>query len=273
MTILQAVNNIIKAFAQITSEENKHKKFNNIVDFMISLYYYGKDTQTQELLPIEEEIFKNANNLLKAPDVDKYHDCINVILAMYEQLPYTDILGEFYQIEISKGDNMQFFTPDAVCNLMAQISIPEIRENMRINDDCCGCGRTLLAGAKYIALQQEKTLIRPQDVYFIGRDIDNRCIRVTLLNLCLHKLKGLLTCGDTLLNTAKYHIRINYTFPRVNGNGQIVWYMGKISQWQAQTPPVLQGQSQNNTKQESMNQKQEPITIDLTKINEQLTLF
>ena len=230
MTIIQAVKEISKAFAQITSEENKHKKFNNIVDFMLCLYYAGKDREKQKIIPKEEEIFVNSNNVIVAPDIEKYYACIKVILTLYEQMPYTDILGEFFQMEISGNDHEQFFTPDAVCNLMAQISMPEIKENMRINDDCCGCGRTLLAGAKYIASQQETTQIRPQDCLFIGRDIDDRCIRVTLLNLCLHKLKGFLTCGDTLLNTVKYQIYIDYTFPREKGNGQPIWFCGKMSQ-------------------------------------------
>lgn len=287
MKILQAVNNISKAFAQITSEENKHKKFNNIVDFMLCLYYAGKDREKQEITPKEEEIFANSRNVVEATDIDKYYACIQVIISMYEQLPYADILGEFFQMEISGQEHEQFFTPDEVCNLMAQMSIPEIKKGLRVNDDCCGSGSTLLAGAKYIASQQEKTQIRPQDCLFIGKDIDDRCVRVTLLNLCLHKLKGFLTCGDTLLGTTKYQIFIDYTFPREKGNGQAVWFLGKMSQWVAQ--PLLNGQSHNvpllkgkavteHKQQEPIKEptketQQEPATMDLTKINEQLTLF
>lgn len=275
MTIFQVVNNISKSFYKITSEENKHKKFNYIIDLMLSLYYKGKDREKQEILPIEERIFTNAQTLLEASDLDKYQACIEVILSSYEQMPYTDILGEFYQMEISNGDNAQFFTPDALCNLMAQISTPEIKKDMRINDDSCGCGRTLLASARYIASQQEKTGIKPQDCFFIGKDLDDRCIRITLLNFCLHKLKGFVTCGDTLLNTAKYKIFIDYTFPRKNGNGKPIWTLGKMSQWEALPQGITTNKAFTETKQKPTQQpiRETEPTIDLTNINKQTTLF
>ena len=236
MTIQEATNKMIKAFDNITSEENKHKRFDNFLGFMLCMYYGGKDRQTQTIFPKEEEIFACCNNVLNAEDSDKYKAVVDILLEACEQLPYADILGEFYQAKISNGDHEQYFSPDEACNVMAKISIDaetiiKHKENYIINDDCCGAGRTLLAGVQRVVELQEQTKVTAQDVMCVGKDLDDRCVRMTLLNMCLFGLKGYVTCGDTLMNTAKYRIFVDYTYPKEKGKGVPLWFMGKMSQW------------------------------------------
>lgn len=292
MTILQAIKKMIQAFDSITSEENKHKRFDNILGFMLSMYYGGKDRQTQQILPKEEEIFACCYNVLNAKDVDKYKAFVDAITEACEQLPYTDILGEFYQMVISSNDHEQYFTPDAVCKLMAQLSISaekiiNHKGNFIINDDCCGGGRLLLAGAQRVVELQEQTKVTAKDVMLVGKDLDDRCVRITLLNMCLFGLKGYVTCGNTLTNKVKYRIFVDYTYPREKGKGVPLWFMGKISQWwqipaenevlkfveepseyKQETKAVAQETPQTEPEQE----KKASVTIDLTQTN-QLTLF
>lgn len=289
--ILQEVNKMIRAFDSITSEENKHKRFDNLLGFMLCMYYGGKDRQTQTIFPKEEEIFACCNNVLNSEDADKYKDVADILSEACEQLPYTDILGEFYQAKISNGDHAQYFTPDAVCNIMAKMSIDaetiiKHNGNFIINDDCCGAGRTLLAGVRRVVELQEQTKVTAQDIMCVGKDLDDRCVRMTLLNMCLFGLKGYVTCGDTLMNTAKYRIFVDYTYPKEKGKGVPLWFMGKMSQWwqipsesevvkidktttepqqTIKAVPVEQPQTEPE-------KAQAPITIDLTQ-EKQLTLF
>lgn len=61
----------------------------------------------------------------------------------------TDILGHIFTEEITRGENGQFFTPETVCQFMAQIMVPEPTEEVfTYNDPCCGSGRMLLAMQK-----------------------------------------------------------------------------------------------------------------------------
>lgn len=289
--ILQEVNKMIRAFDSITSEENKHKRFDNLLGFMLCMYYGGKDRQTQTIFPKEGEIFACCNNVLNSEDADKYKDVADILSEACEQLPYTDILGEFYQAKISNGDHAQYFTPDAVCNIMAKMSIDaetiiKHNGNFIINDDCCGAGRTLLAGVRRVVELQEQTKVTAQDIMCVGKDLDDRCVRMTLLNMCLFGLKGYVTCGDTLMNTAKYRIFVDYTYPKEKGKGVPLWFMGKMSQWwqipsesevvkidktttepqqTIKAVPVEQPQTEPE-------KAQAPITIDLTQ-EKQLTLF
>ncbi len=100
---------------------------------------------------------------------------------------YGDILGDIFQGAITYGEHGQFFTPDSVSQMMAEITIPPDTRGKRILDPACGSGRTLLAAAR-ISRQNE----------FYGQDIDLRCVRMTAINLGLRNLYGYVVWGDSL---------------------------------------------------------------------------
>ncbi len=90
-----------------------------------------------------------------------------------------DYLGEFFTKHITKGRNGQFFTPIHVCDLMAAITIEQGMTSKTIQDPACGSGRMLLSAAKI-----------ERNNYFFGADIDNRCCKMTAINMCLNGLEG-----------------------------------------------------------------------------------
>lgn len=104
-----------------------------------------------------------------------------------------DILGDLFQGAISHGQGGQYFTPEPVCEAMARMTLEGTAENSdrprTVCDPCCGSGRMLLAVAK----------LRPH-WWFVGQDIDLRCVRMTALNLALRNLYGRVIWGDTLKN-------------------------------------------------------------------------
>jgi type I restriction-modification system DNA methylase subunit len=62
---------------------------------------------------------------------------------------------------------------------MAAITIEPGLINKTIQDPACGSGRMLLSAAKI-----------ERNNYFFGADIDNRCCKMTVINMCLNDLQG-----------------------------------------------------------------------------------
>jgi type I restriction-modification system DNA methylase subunit len=102
-----------------------------------------------------------------------------------------DVLGEIFQAQITYGENGQFFTPEHVTECMAQIVIGEEKKET-LMDPCCGSGRFILSAAK----------INPEG-YFIGQDIDERCCKMTVINMFLRGINGEVRFGDSLVNKCK----------------------------------------------------------------------
>lgn len=99
-----------------------------------------------------------------------------------------DCFGDFFMEHLSHGRNGQFFTPQPVCDLMAQIAQPA-KFGERVADCCCGSGRLLFAAAKL-----------NRNALFFGSDIDRTCCLMCLINLCLNGLLGEVAWMNTLSN-------------------------------------------------------------------------
>lgn len=95
-----------------------------------------------------------------------------------------DVLGEFFEQNISNGRNGQYFTPFPICKFMASITNTatvydgEAKEEtpLRILDPACGSGRMLIASSKVNGSGHE----------YYGIDIDRTCVKMTALNLFLN---------------------------------------------------------------------------------------
>lgn len=86
-----------------------------------------------------------------------------------------DILGGIYhELNLNNEWNGQYFTPDDVCRLMAQITLPsdELSANdgpITINEPTCGSG-TMVIGA--IWAMQRKEFDYRHNTFFVAQDID-----------------------------------------------------------------------------------------------------
>ena len=100
-----------------------------------------------------------------------------------------DVLGDVFQGAITYGENSQFFTPDSVCRVMANITVSaeQTKEPRTVNDPACGSGRQLLA----VATKQPHW-------EFTGQDVDHRCAQMTAINLGLNGLRGWAVWQNTL---------------------------------------------------------------------------
>jgi type I restriction-modification system DNA methylase subunit len=115
----------------------------------------------------------------------------------------TDVLGDFYEQNLSRKGSGQFFTPWPICMFMASCTGDAIGEKpvdrpIRILDPSCGSGRMLLAGNKINGPMQE----------YYGIDIDETCVKMTALNLFLNGMfHGEVMCADAL---ARDDFRFSY---------------------------------------------------------------
>ena len=132
-----------------------------------------------------------------------------LVMAMEET--GQDVLGDIFTGGITYGERGQFFTPDAVCELMAELTTHDDADNSgdeprSINDPACGSGRFLLSVGK-----------KHPNWEFVGQDVDHRCTQMTAINLGLNGLKGWAVWQNTLTLESHRAYRIG-----LNLNGGVV---------------------------------------------------
>lgn len=100
-----------------------------------------------------------------------------------------DVLGDIFTGAVTYGEHGQFFTPDSVCQLMAELTACDDDGTVpkTVNDPACGSGRFLLSvGLKHPSWE------------FVGQDVDHRCAQMTAINLGLNGLRGWAVWQNTL---------------------------------------------------------------------------
>lgn len=135
-----------------------------------------------------------------------------------------DLFGQLYEqmflLKSKASANGQFFTPDSLCRLMADITDADVEEKesdrglVRVNDPACGSARTLLAHF------MRKTHDNPAlagHYYYEAADIDLPTCKMAACNMMIHGLQGRVVCQDQLLlptPTAIFYINeVRYPFP------------------------------------------------------------
>jgi hypothetical protein len=116
----------------------------------------------------------------------------------------SDILGDYFMGAITYGAHGQFFTPESITDMMAQM-VGGGEDGTTVSDPACGSGRTLLSAAK----------INPRREFF-GQDLDHRCVQMTVVNLALNGLSGYVTWGNSLAFEQRLIYRTGF-----NGSGVI----------------------------------------------------
>lgn len=195
---IAAENKLANLIERMNTSKGYVDNFDSFVDFALFPFLANPNEYECKnyIAHRESEIYKEAL-LLLGDTAEDYHDCF----------------GNIFMDRISHGANGQFFTPESVCEFMAGITDPQ---SETINDCCCGSGRLLLAGLK-------KSRENNQEPWIYASDIDRRCCRLALLNLCLNSARGSVTHMDALMleSWGTWHI------DRVNIAGKWlswVWY-------------------------------------------------
>lgn len=124
---------------------------------------------------------------------------------------WLDAFGTLYEeMYLSRGkasNKGQFFTPQSVSDLMAQLTSSKEQTSGTVNDCAAGSGRLLLS--HYI----EKSKLNHsagRRFEYIAQDSDPIACKMCALNLMAHGMAGKVICQDTLLmSTPQFVIHIN----------------------------------------------------------------
>ncbi len=191
------IKNFTATFNRIAHSKSEDSVFTDFLDMVICALSLGQ--YEEEYLSIVKRYKKEEVNLFCELLAEM------LIIMDNEGTGLQDCLGEFFQNNISRGKNGQFFTPEHVCDAMSAMLINKGEQNKTILDPCCGSGRMLLSVAK---ISRNNT--------FYGADIDYRCVKMTAINLCLNALPGEVAWMNTLSMEHWGGYTIGYTDPRLH---------------------------------------------------------
>ena len=135
-----------------------------------------------------------------------------------------DLFGQLYEqmflLKSKASANGQFFTPESLCRLMADITDADVEEKVshigpvRVNDPACGSARTLLA--HFMDKTREDHALAGM-YYYEAADIDLPTCKMAACNMMIHGMQGKVVCQDQLslpTPTAIFYINeVRYPFP------------------------------------------------------------
>lgn len=155
--------------------------FHNFLDLALS---YFCNNMNERQMALRKRVEEN-DDFRKAYQeaLEAYGDCAE---------DYKDPMGDMFMDKISHGQHGQFFTPEDLCTLSAElIGVGNVEDGQTINDPTSGSGRMLLK-----ALQIARAKGREPILY--ANDISMTCAKMCLLNFLVNSVGGEVTCGDAL---------------------------------------------------------------------------
>ena len=214
-----SIKDFVKYLTEVSDNHGvkQEDRLDAFCDFIISLF------STDSYKP---EGFK--------PDVatPENNDYINLVSRWCEMVAEEmengdafDLFGQLYEqmflLKSKASANGQFFTPDSLCRLMADITDADVEEKVshigrpvRVNDPACGSARTLLA--HFMDKTREYHALAGM-YYYEAADIDLPTCKMAACNMMIHGMQGRVVCQDQLLlptPTAIFYINeVRYPFP------------------------------------------------------------
>jgi len=150
-----------------------------------------------------------------------------------EKYPFTDVLGVLYQAaEEAMKHAGQFFTPSALCEMMARMqfneeefrSIVEANGKVKVNDCCCGSGAMFLGHGKVV--YEKLGTWGLNHVRYYGCDIDQTCVDMARIQL---RINGLDQFG-TIMRLSGSLAAIERTEPQQKENFRFNFESGQQGQ-------------------------------------------
>jgi N-6 DNA methylase len=185
--------------ASMRSHHNPRQAFEDFLTMTVCSLSGGQmEDEYMALVPRYSEGVKGKRA------IDSFPEAFGALIEGMEKTRQ-DILGDVFQGGVTFGENGQFFTPDHLCRVMAQMNMSAEDTGKRILDPACGSGRTLLACAD----------INPNNEFY-GQDVDLRCVQMTAINLALRNLYGWVIWGNSLAMEERMIYRTGF-----NGKGVI----------------------------------------------------
>jgi hypothetical protein len=123
-----------------------------------------------------------------------------------------DVLGKvFGELDLGNSARGQFFTPYALCRLMARLNVgtgTEVRQRIeqrgfiRLNEPAVGAGAMVIAMAESL---QEQQINYQQHLHVIAQDVDSRAVHMAYLQFSLLHIPAVVILGNTLTLEEREH--------------------------------------------------------------------
>lgn len=174
-----------KIFESIAPHRHTVEKFDDFLRMSVCAFSIGRMEKEYE------EVIKKYS----PEEVKQFGHALGQLFEDYEEKSqdgqWRDILGSYFEEAGTSNAKMgQFFTPESVCNLMAKIS-GNGQDSETVNDPCSGSGRNLIAHCRLAPNNRFKC-------FYIGQDIDYRCVLMTVVNMVMYGMKGVVIHMDAL---------------------------------------------------------------------------
>jgi type I restriction-modification system DNA methylase subunit len=181
-----------KLFEQLIYRHNVPNVFDDFLSLSISALALGR----------AETIYKETIARYQPQEQPMFGKMFAAMVMAYEERSSTDgawcdILGEFFEEhngKFGRDARGQFFTPPSVCNFMAQITAAEqepTKDTVTVNDCACGSGRNLIAHSRVNPRNRLRS-------FYVGQDVDQRCVKMTAINMAMYGLAGVSIHMNTL---------------------------------------------------------------------------
>lgn len=202
---------LAKAFDNFARQYDTITAFSDALEMLVCEFCpHWKDPETGRLVGLYTENYLEVVKRYPADHIREYYPpiCKALFMAYNEGVTpeggWCDPLGEYFQEIASSRDKSwkgQFFTPLSICELSAKmVNFDKERRNQNVADPACGSGRMLIA--------YDRTCPPDAMNFYVGTDIDARCIRIAAINFFFHGMRGVLICGNTLSMEARFGYRV-----------------------------------------------------------------
>lgn len=181
-------NALSKELKQLGRRHGLAKVFNDLLQMGIcSFHRTNIQSRMQEQDPKNETLYLDTIKGYDKEELQGFAKSLGTLQLQVYEAPYSDILGEFYTLEITKGHNGAYFTPEPVSDLMAKLQSSSTVEHQTVLDPACGSARMLLRFAKE----------NPNNQFF-GADNNSTCAKMATLNCFLNGLKAEISAMNSL---------------------------------------------------------------------------
>ena len=167
-----------------------YKVFEDFIDYCLAQYCPALEYTLPDYIQEKPDERHDFTKMLDAV-IGEVRKKANLWTGDRSASGWYDPFGHFFESvasQFGKAYRGQFFTPEPLCTMMAQMTVGDDKSvGKSLCEPACGSGRFLLA-------------VHAQNpgFYCVSNDIDALCAKMTAVNYCLNGLVGEITCNDGL---------------------------------------------------------------------------
>lgn len=177
----------------------RHETWRVFTDFchMTALSFFNVIPRRDDIEERYQKIFEPYNEAerLLFPDL-----VANTVNALDQRMH--DFLGElFMELELSNHWKGQFFTPYAICRLMAEFTVDGSEEQIKrdgyatLHEPACGAGAMIIA---YAESMLDRGLNSQTQLHVTAIDVSNTAAYMTFIQLSLLHIPAVVYVGNTI---------------------------------------------------------------------------